>query len=144
MQSVLKLPDEEYEQITIVDPQLKREAPHDKLGIVDVLLNMKSGKIVHIEIQVLEQDDMPERITYYNAKMLVIQLKAGQGYDELQNTVSIAIADFEIVKDSDEKYHHVFHIREEETGIKFTDLIEINALELPKIPKETDNTKKCE
>ena len=144
LQSVLRLPNEEYERITIVDPHLKREAPDDKLGIVDVLLNTKSGKILHIEIQVLEQDDLPERITYYNSKMLVTQLKKGQRYSELQNTVSIAIADFEIIKNSKEKYHHVFHIREEETGIKFTDLIEINTLELTKIPKTTDNTKKCE
>ena len=144
LQSVLKLPDEEYEQITIVDPQLKRESPDDKLGIVDVLLNTKDGKILHIEIQVLEQEDLPERITYYNSKMLVTQLKKGKRYSDLQNTVSIAIADFEIIKNSDEKYHHVFHLREEETGIKFTDLIEINTLELTKIPKTTDNTKKCE
>ena len=143
LQSVLNLPDEEYEHITIVDPYLKRETLDDKLGIVDVKLNMKSGEIVHIEIQVLEQADMPERITYYNSKMLVTQLKSGQSYSELQNTVSIAIADFKVVKNS-EKYHYVFHIREAETGIKLTDLVEINTLELLKIPRGTDNTKKYE
>ena len=143
LQSVLKLPKEEYDQITIADPHLKREEPDDKLGIVDVLLNTTSGKILHIEIQVLEQDDLPERITYYNSKLLATQLKKGHRYRELQNTISIAIADFEIIKNSDQKYHHVFHIREEETGIKFTDLVEINTLELTKIPRETDNTKKC-
>ena len=109
-----------------------------------MLLNTTSGKILHIEIQVLEQDDLPERITYYNSKLLATQLKKGRRYRELQNTVSIAIADFEIIKNSDEKYHHVFHIREEETGIKFTDLLEIHTLELTKIPRETDNTKKCD
>lgn len=49
--------------------RLKRETIDDKMGIVDVKLTTKSGKIIHIEMQILEQDDMPKRITYYNAKI---------------------------------------------------------------------------
>jgi predicted transposase/invertase (TIGR01784 family) len=141
LKSVLTLPADEYESIAIVDPQLKRETIDDKLGIVDVKVNTKSGKIIHIEIQVLEQAEMAERLTYYNAKMLTSQLTSGQDYDSLQKTISILITDFEIIKNS-AKYHHVFQLRDKETGIVFTDLIEINSLELQKIPKQPDNTAK--
>ena len=140
LKAILNLSEDEYEHIYLEDTHLKREVPDDKLGIVDVKLTTKTGKIIHIEMQILEQEDMPERITYYNSKMLVTQLKSGDDYT-LQKTISIAIADFEIVQDSP-KYHHKFQLNETETGIKFTDVIEINTLELQKIPEKSDRTAK--
>ena len=140
LKSVLNISDDEYESITLEDTHLKRETIDDKLGIVDVRLTTKNGKIVHIEMQILEQDDLPERVTYYNAKMLVTQIKSGDKYD-FKKTISIVIADFEIVENSP-KYHHTFMLNDNETGINFTDIIEINTLELRKIPEQSDNTKK--
>ena len=140
LKSVLDLGDDEYENISLEDTHLKRETSDDKLGIVDVKLTTKNGKIVHIEMQILEQDDFPERVTYYNAKMLVTQLKSGNDY-KFQKTISIVISDFEIVENST-KYHHKFQLNDAETGVKFTDVIEINTLELGKVPGQSDNTKK--
>lgn len=143
LKSFLTLPEEEYDIIVITDPYLKRETLTDKLGIVDVKLTTKSGFMLHIEIQVLEQEELPERIVYYNSKILVTQLKSGEEYDTLKKTVSIAIADFDILADQ-VGYHHVFHLNELSTGIRFTDIVEINTIELSKIPIESDNTKKYE
>jgi len=140
LKSVLDLTDDEYESITLEDTHIKRETVDDKLGIVDVKLTTKSGKIVHIEMQILEQDDFPERVTYYNAKMLVTQLKSGSDY-KFQKTISIVISDFEIVENSP-KCHHKFQLNDTETGVNFTDIIEINTLELGKIPTQDVNNKK--
>ena len=140
LKSVLELPEDEYESITLEDTHLKRETVDDKLGIVDVRLTTKSGKIVHIEMQILEQDDFPERVTYYNAKMLVTQLKSGNDY-KFQKTISIVISDFEIVENSP-KCHHKFQLNDVETGVKFTDVIEINTLELGKIPSQDQSKTK--
>ncbi|MCL2087720.1 MAG: Rpn family recombination-promoting nuclease/putative transposase, partial [Oscillospiraceae bacterium] len=52
LQSVLKLSPGEYKEITIGDSHLLREAKTDKLGILDVKVKIKSGKIINIEIQV--------------------------------------------------------------------------------------------
>jgi len=140
LKSILNLQADEYEKVTLEDTHLKRESDDDKLGIVDIKLTTKNGKIIHIEMQILEQEDMPERVTYYNAKMLFTQLKSGQDYDKLQKTISIVIAaDFEIIKDS-LKYHHKFQLNDIESDVKFTDLIEIDTLELQKIPEQSDNT----
>ena len=140
LKSVLDLADDEYESITLEDTHLKRETVDDKLGIVDVRLTTKSGKIVHIEMQILEQDDFPERVAYYNAKMLVTQLKSGNDY-KFQKTISIVISDFEIVENSP-KCHHKFQLNDVETGVKFTDVIEINTLELGKIPTQDESKTK--
>jgi len=141
LKAILNLPEDEYEHITITDPHLKRERTKDKLGIVDVKLTSKSGKIIHIEIQVLEQDEIPEIITYYNSKMLTAQLKSGEEFDTLKKTISILITDFDIIEDR-QKYHYTFELIDKETGVKFTDIIEIHTLELQKIPQETDHTVK--
>ena len=134
----------DYDFITIDDTHLKRETIDDKLGIVDVKLTTKSGKIVHIEMQVLEDNDMPERVTYYNAKMFVTQLKSGKDYENINRTITIVIADFELVKNEAHptKYHHRFMHNDCETGVNFTDIVEINTLELQKIPPESDHTTK--
>ncbi|MCL1790510.1 MAG: Rpn family recombination-promoting nuclease/putative transposase [Peptococcaceae bacterium] len=53
LKSALSIPPEEYEEVIIVDPHLIREHPADKLGIIDVKVKTKSGKTIHIEIQVV-------------------------------------------------------------------------------------------
>jgi len=141
LKAVLNLSEDEYEHITIIDPHLKRERVKDKMGIVDVKLTSKSGKIIHIEIQVLEQEEIPERVTYYNAKMLTSQLKSGNEFDTLKKTITILITDFNMIQDN-QKYHYTFEFMDKDTGVRFTDLIEIHTLELQKIPRETDHTAK--
>jgi predicted transposase/invertase (TIGR01784 family) len=140
LKSVLNLPVEEYEDITIDDTHIKRESKDDKLGIVDVKLTTKTGKIIHIELQVLEQDEFPERVLYYIAKILVTQIKSGEDY-KFKKVISIVISDFEIIPDSP-MYHHKFSMNDVTSGVNFTDIIEINTLELGKVSKESDNTKK--
>ena len=139
LKAILSLDDEEYEHIAIADPHLKREKIKDKMGIVDVKLTSKSGKIIHIEIQVLEQEELAERVTYYNAKMLTAQIKSGNDFDLLKKTITILITDFDMIDDY-QKYHYTFELIDRDTGAKFTELIEIHTLELQKIPKESDNT----
>lgn len=141
LKSVLDLGDDEYGKITFKDTHLKRETKGDKLGIVDILLTTVSGKIIHIEMQILEHDDFPDRVTYYNAKALVAQLKSGDDY-KFKKTISIVISDFDIVKSSPDKYHHKFQLRDTTSNVKFTDIVEINTLELSKLPTQTDNTQK--
>jgi len=50
----IELPEEEYE-LTFLDTHLKPETEGDKLGILDVKVRTKSGKIFDIEIQVLSE-----------------------------------------------------------------------------------------
>jgi predicted transposase/invertase (TIGR01784 family) len=141
LKSVLDISEDEYDKITLTDTHLKREAIDDKLGIVDVKMTTKSGTIIHIEIQVAPESALPERIIYYNAKTLVVQLKSGVDYFKLEKVITIAIANFDFIKDSDD-YHHIFEWRERTKGIRLTDIVEVNTLELTKIPGVTDNTLK--
>ena len=64
--------------------------------------------------------------------------------EDINRTISIVIADYELVENPahPNKYHHRFMHNDCETGVNFTDIVEINTLELQKIPTESDHTPK--
>ena len=137
--SVLRLPEEEYEEIIFVDPHLLPEYDGDKLGILDVKVKLKKGKILDIEIQVNPSDVMRERVVFYVSKMVTEQISYGGDYEEIKKVISILIADYELI-DNSPKYHHRFTLYDTENKVEFTDLIEINTLELEKLPQVEDGT----
>jgi predicted transposase/invertase (TIGR01784 family) len=137
--SVLDLPKDEYETIEIVDPHLLREYKDDKLGILDVKVKTKSGKLIDIEIQVNLVPEMTERVVFYTSKMLTKQIGKSSNYKSIKRVISIVITDFEFVA-GDNIYHHKFTLYDRENDKQFTDLFELHALELVKLPIESDKT----
>ena len=139
LKSVLRLPEDDYNEIEIVDPHLLREYPGDKLGIIDVKLYTKSRKVVHIEIQLSVTPEIRERIVFYDAKLITEQMGSGDNYAIIRKVISIVITDEELIPAS-QKYHHRFTLYDPEAGVELTDIIEINTLELGKLPEGVDGT----
>ena len=77
---------------------------------------------------------MPERTLYYWSKMYSTQIKSGDTYDKLKKCITINIVDFKCIELK--KLHTVYHLVEEKTKYKLTDLIEIHFLELSKLEDE--------
>ena len=138
LKSLLDLPAEDYKSLEVIDPNLDREFIDDKLGILDVKVTTKTGKIVNVEVQVKPQRSLWKRISFYTSKMIVEQVKSGYQYDRINKVISILIVDFLMVKENKE-YHNRFRLYDERTGARFPDSIEVNVLELPKIC-EADGT----
>ncbi|MCL2052770.1 MAG: Rpn family recombination-promoting nuclease/putative transposase, partial [Lachnospiraceae bacterium] len=67
------------------------------------------------------------------------QISSGRDYEEIKKVISILIADYELI-DNSPKYHHRFTLYDTENKVEFTDLIEINTLELEKLPQVEDGT----
>ena len=139
LKSVLKIPHDDYEKLTIVDPFLKREDVNDKMGILDVKLHTRSGRVLDVEIQVLEVPQMSERIIFYTSKMVTEQIRKSDNFDAIKPVISIIIMDFNLIKDS-AHYHNSYRLYDNNTQSLFTDLIQVDTLELRKLPKKTDNT----
>ena len=139
LKSVLKLPEDDYNELEIADPHLLREYAGDKLGIIDVKLKTKSGKVIHIEIQISITPALRRRIIYYDAKLITEQIGSGDDYDAIKRVISIIITEESLIADSP-RYHHRFTFYDPEAGVEFSDLIEIHTLELGKLPKRTDGT----
>ena len=139
LKSVLRIPHDEYDYLTIVDPHLLPEYKGGKLGIIDVKLHTKSGKIINIEIQVDPMPQMRERVIFYDAKMVTEQLGTSENYEQIKKVISIVITDYPLIKES-QKYHHRFTLYDQENNVEFSDTIEIHTLELPKLPSNEDGT----
>ena len=131
---MLRLSEDDYSEIEIADPNLLREFAGDKLGLIDVKLRTKNRKTIHIEIQLSATPQIRERIIYYDAKLITEQIGSGDQHDVIKNVISILIIDEKLIPE-DPKYHHRFTLYDSDTGIEFSDLLEINTLELVKLPK---------
>jgi predicted transposase/invertase (TIGR01784 family) len=139
LQAALDLPVDDYEEVTLVDPHLARESPEDKMGILDVKVKLRSGKLIDIEIQVCDQPQMRERIVFYLTKMINEQIGAGDEYWLIKRSICILITDHVLVPEN-ASYRNRYTFRDPATGSEFTDLLEVNTLELPKLPRDGDGT----
>lgn len=139
LKSVLCLPEDDYDVIEIVDPHLLPEFSSDKLGIIDIKLYTKSRNVIHIEIQLSVSAHMRRRILYYAAKLITEQIARGDDYDVIHKVISIVVLDENFFR-ADARYHHRFKLYDGEADLELTDLLEVNTLELQKLPEGTDGT----
>jgi predicted transposase/invertase (TIGR01784 family) len=137
LKSVLELPNEEYESLELVDPNIKKTTRKGKFSILDIKVKTTSGKFLDIEIQLLNHEGLRERIVYYTSRMICDQMKSGDDYAVIKRAISIVITDFILIKEND-KYHNRFRLYNPEANTEFSDILEINTLELEKLPSEPD------
>ena len=139
LSAVLGLPAEEFEGIEIINGELLREFAEDRKGILDVRAKTKQGKQIDIEIQILPTEFMPERTMFYWSKMYISQIKPGDPYSKLKKCITINIVDFRCTPLK--KLHSWYHLSEDTTAYRLTDILEVHFLEMsklndPEIPRE--------
>jgi len=140
LKSFVNLPDEEYELI-FLDTYLKPEHEEDKMGILDIKVSTKTGKIIDIEIQINPLLYIGERISFYKSRLIVDQIGKGEHYDKIQRVICVCITDHVIHK-KDDRYLNYFCFCNPETGLRFKSIPEeIFTLELPKVPADSDGSK---
>lgn len=125
------------------NPIQERDLISDKLGILDVKATIDSNIVTNIEMQVVRQNNIANRMMVYWSKNYLKELKRGKKYRTLKKTIAILIANFEL-KNLKEipKYHTEWKIREKDfSKVILTDILEIHILELPKLKKliKTEN-----
>jgi predicted transposase/invertase (TIGR01784 family) len=159
LRPILKLPEEEYRRLTIVDPFLRRFFRKDKQGILDIKTHTASGKIIDIEVQISPFAAFRKRILFYLTRLVWEQLKRGDDYTNIQQVIGIFICDHllpdepelgadtlfpagiapgEITPIGEGAYMNEYSFRNGLNGKLFTNLIKIITIELPKVPPEAD------
>jgi predicted transposase/invertase (TIGR01784 family) len=123
-----------FTDLTLENTFLDKKDLEDKQSILDVRAKNESGKIVNVEIQVAYDRSMPKRTLYYWAKMFGGQLVTGEAYARLKKTIAINIVNFTLFEN--DRFHNVWHLKEDHTGELLTDDIEIHFMELPKLEKK--------
>ena len=128
----------EADELTLIQTELSPEYIGDKSSVLDIQVRRSEfHEKMNIEMQQSNEGHIERRILYYWGRNFSGELKARQNYSELPRQISILIADFDVYdwKDS-KKFHGVFHVRDQEEGLLFSDALEIHVLELPKLRKQ--------
>ncbi len=134
------------EKITEIDlsknPILRREMPNDKLGILDIMAKINGNQNCDIELQMVKQEDIIERILFYWARIYTKGLKKSEDYKELEKTIVILISDKKIESLKKlEEYHTQWRIIENKNRKEIlTDKFEICIIELDKINESKEKT----
>ena len=120
--------------IRVLDPNFRAERDDDKLGVLDVKVETRNG-LIDVEVQVQPHLHLKKRLLYYTSRMFVEQIDKGQNYGKLTRAVSIMIVDFELIK-TDSAFHHRYRLYDQENRLEYSDALEINVLEIPKVQKD--------
>ena len=139
LKSILDIPHNEYESLTLTDMHLKKRNDEDKLRILDVKVQTKSGNTIDIEIQLANIPHIRERVVFYLSKMINEQISSGDKYDAIKMSIIILITNFDLI-DANKKYCNCYTLHDKNDGNEFTNLLEVDTLELSKLPQKDDNT----
>jgi predicted transposase/invertase (TIGR01784 family) len=142
LSAILDLDSSEYDVLSVENPFFRIECnTEEKIGILDVKLKTKTGKIIDIEMQVASAENMPERVLYYMSKMVLGQVGKGENYRKIQKVICIVIAADHILVKSNDKMHNKFLLHDAMTDATFTDKMEVNTLELLKDKNDAESSK---
>ena len=128
--------DKKLTHVQLSDKELIPEYLLGKTARLDILAETADGILINIEVQIIDEHDIDQRILYYWARLYSEQLNKGKKYKELKKTISIVVMDFDWFKD-DERYYRSFQIRDTQTNELFSDLLEIHIMEVKKLKEIT-------
>ena len=109
LEAILKT---KIENIQIQNPELPRDYQEAKLGILDVRAKLQDGTIAAIEMQVRNQSNMGERITFYASKLYINTIESGEMYNDINKIIAIAITNFNYF--NRREYHQIAHLKFED------------------------------
>ena len=98
-------------------------------------VRMLDGTQINMEMQVKGYGFWDERALFYLCKMFSDQLKSGESYENLKKCIHVSILDFIRFPKDKECYHRIGFCKRK-TGKLYSDKLEIQILELKKLPKE--------
>ena len=128
--ALLEIPRESIKKIYINNVELTPEYLEQKFSRLDLKLDV-DGRIVNVEMQVNSEPDFKERTLFYWSRLYSEELRSGDEYADLRQTICINIINFNLF-DTPE-YHSFFRVMENERHEILTDKLAIHFFELRKI-----------
>ena len=125
------------------EKELQREKPEDKLGILDLQLDLDANEKLDVEVQLIEKDNFAERLLYYFSRLYGETVKRSEDYIKAQRVILIAIVDYEVdITKEIEEFETQWKLRETKNPqLVLTDKEEIVILELDKVRKAYEKNK---
>ncbi|MBQ7140997.1 MAG: Rpn family recombination-promoting nuclease/putative transposase [Bacilli bacterium] len=102
-----KIKESEIKKMTILNSELIKDTLDDKLGILDLLVEINDEKQINIEMQNVDKNNMPERLEYYLSKKYVENIQKGEDYAKLKHVYGIYFLNYD-----DKNYPNFYSIIE--------------------------------
>ena len=123
-----------------INPILRRKKQDDKLGILDVAVKINENQNCDIEMQMIKQEYIKERILFYWSKLYIRSIAKGQDYNKLEKSIIILITDKNVPGLEDMECHTKWKILETKNKQKIlTDKLEIHIIQLDKLKENIKN-----
>ena len=124
--------------LEIIDPYNPRSVVDLKDTYLDVRALLDDGTTAIVEMQILNVAAFEKRVAYNLAKTYANQLRAGEGYSQLNPVIALTITDF-IMFDETQRVITRFVFQEKEELFEYRDReLEMVFVELPKFTKNLE------
>ena len=133
--AILRVSPDKIKDTELLPTHLHRDYADDKLGILDVRVRLLDGLQINMEMQVKYFEFWDERALFYLCKMFAEQLRTGDSYEKLKKCIHVSILDF-IHFPEDTDCYRTIELLNRKTNALYSDKLELQILELKKLPKE--------
>ena len=138
---ILDIPYDSINKIAIQNPELIPYGADEKFSRLDLKLEV-NDKLINVEMQINDDGYFRDRALYYWSRLFTSELKEGENYSLLKQSISINIINFNMFECTD--FHSAFVIMEENRHEILSDKCAIHFFELKKINKKPNPSNKKE
>lgn len=138
---ILDIPYDSINKIAIQNPELIPYGADEKFSRLDLKLEV-NDKLINVEMQINDDGYFRDRALYYWSRLFTSELKEGENYSLLKQSISINIINFNMFECTD--FHSAFVIMEENRHELLSDKCAIHLFELKKINKKPNPSNKKE
>lgn len=131
--AMLDIPKERISQIIITNPEMPPDSLVGKFSRLDLSLRV-DDKLVNVEIQMKNEPDFRDRTLFYWAKLYASELRSGEEYGNLKQTITINIINFNMFSGDD--FHTEIAAMIKGTDEVFSDKFSIHFFELKKVSRK--------
>jgi predicted transposase/invertase (TIGR01784 family) len=122
--------------LDIIPGELHGPDAKTKLSILDVSAKLVDRRTVDVEVQVINQHDFRKRGPFYLAKRHSVKLQVGSKitYAGIKASITICLLAFDLLEE-EEDYRNSYSFRNDKSGKRLCDDMQLIYLELPKFLK---------
>ena len=137
---------EEILEIKIKEIEITNEYTLDKAykdtkgGRIDLKVTVDNNKVIDVEMQIENREDMKDRTIYYASALHHETVRKGENYNKSKEVIVISILSFNLFED--EKYMVSGSYRRDDTNEEISNKVKVYYIQLPKFLEQNDKKKK--
>ena len=137
---------EEILEIKIKEIEITNEYTLDKAykdtkgGRIDLKVTVDNNKVIDVEMQIENREDMKDRTIYYASALHHETVRKGENYNKSKEVIVISILSFNLFEDK--KYMVSGSYRRDDTNEEISNKVKVYYIQLPKFLEQNDKKKK--